>query len=156
MQTTDIRYAPTVPSQVHAAKLLLDYFPDARLVPDPLASGSIILVLGANFAGEITVPTTTTTTLVPGTEVPRDDAPADHDRPRRRRPRPRARPRLRLLRSPATPARIAPTLAQCRPKVAVIGAGYVGLTSAACFAHLGHEVVCADVDEARVRTAREG
>ena len=68
--TTDIRYAPTVPSQVRAAKLLLDYFPDARLVPDPLASGSIILVLGANFTGAITVPTTTTTTLVPGTEAP--------------------------------------------------------------------------------------
>ena len=59
-----------MPSQVRAAKRLLDYFPDARLVPDPLASGSIILVLGANFSGAITVPTTTTTTLVPGTEVP--------------------------------------------------------------------------------------
>jgi LCP family protein required for cell wall assembly len=70
VQTTDIRYAAAVPSQVRAAKLLLDYFPDARLVPDPIASGSIILVLGANFSGSITVPTTTTTTLVPGTEVP--------------------------------------------------------------------------------------
>jgi UDPglucose 6-dehydrogenase len=28
----------------------------------------------------------------------------------------------------------------------VIGAGYVGLTSSACLAHLGHDVVCADVD----------
>jgi LCP family protein required for cell wall assembly len=69
VQTTDIRYAPTVPSQVRAAKLLLDYFPDGRLVPDPLASGSIILVLGANFAGEITVPSTSTT-LAPATEAP--------------------------------------------------------------------------------------
>ena len=41
-------------------------------------------------------------------------------------------------------------------KVAVIGAGYVGLTSAACFAHLGHEVVCADVDEARVARLEKG
>ena len=30
-------------------------------------------------------------------------------------------------------------------EIAVIGAGYVGLTTAACFAHLGHRVVCADV-----------
>jgi UDPglucose 6-dehydrogenase len=35
-------------------------------------------------------------------------------------------------------------------RIAVIGAGYVGLTTAACFARLGHEVVCADVDEAKV------
>nr|MCS5664806.1 hypothetical protein [Acidimicrobiales bacterium] len=30
--------------------------------------------------------------------------------------------------------------------IAIIGTGYVGLTSGACFAHLGHDVVCADVD----------
>src|SRR5689334_9937539 len=30
-------------------------------------------------------------------------------------------------------------------RIAVIGAGYVGLTTGACFAHLGHDVVCADV-----------
>jgi UDPglucose 6-dehydrogenase len=35
-------------------------------------------------------------------------------------------------------------------RIAVIGAGYVGLTTAACFARLGHEVVCTDVDEAKV------
>jgi LCP family protein required for cell wall assembly len=69
LQTTDIRYAPTVPSQVRAAKLLLDYFPDARLVPDPLASDFVILVLGANFAGQITVPATVTTAPASGTDV---------------------------------------------------------------------------------------
>ncbi|HVM40710.1 MAG TPA: UDP-glucose/GDP-mannose dehydrogenase family protein [Acidimicrobiia bacterium] len=41
-------------------------------------------------------------------------------------------------------------------KVAVIGAGYVGSTSAACFAHLGHEVVCADLDERRVEALNRG
>jgi UDPglucose 6-dehydrogenase len=40
--------------------------------------------------------------------------------------------------------------------VAVIGAGYVGLTTAACLAHLGHEVVCADIDAERVERLRKG
>jgi UDPglucose 6-dehydrogenase len=40
--------------------------------------------------------------------------------------------------------------------VAVIGAGYVGLTTAACLAHLGHEVTCADIDEERVAKLRKG
>ncbi|MGM1059406.1 UDP-glucose dehydrogenase family protein, partial [Saccharothrix sp. Mg75] len=35
-------------------------------------------------------------------------------------------------------------------RIGVVGAGYVGLTTAACFARLGHTVVCADVDEAKV------
>ncbi|MBV8161801.1 MAG: NAD-binding protein, partial [Acidimicrobiia bacterium] len=30
-------------------------------------------------------------------------------------------------------------------RIAVLGAGYVGITTAACFSHLGHQVVCADV-----------
>ncbi len=34
--------------------------------------------------------------------------------------------------------------------IAVIGTGYVGLTTGACFAHLGHDVVCADIDVAKV------
>lgn len=41
-------------------------------------------------------------------------------------------------------------------KVAVIGAGYVGLTSAACLAHLGHEVICADIDAERITRLRKG
>ena len=41
-------------------------------------------------------------------------------------------------------------------EIAVIGAGYVGIPTAACFAHLGHHVVCADVDEARVRGLAKG
>ncbi|GAA1339402.1 UDP-glucose dehydrogenase family protein [Saccharothrix algeriensis] len=39
-------------------------------------------------------------------------------------------------------------------RIGVIGAGYVGLTTAACFAHLGHRVVCADVDEGKVAALR--
>ena len=44
-------------------------------------------------------------------------------------------------------------------KIAVVGAGYVGLTTGACLSHLGHDVVCVDVDEekvALVRTAAKG
>ena len=40
--------------------------------------------------------------------------------------------------------------------VAVIGAGYVGLTTAACLAHLGHRVTCADIDVERVAAPVEG
>jgi UDPglucose 6-dehydrogenase len=41
-------------------------------------------------------------------------------------------------------------------QIAVIGAGYVGLTTAACFSHLGHDVLCADIDEARVDMLTRG
>jgi len=40
--------------------------------------------------------------------------------------------------------------------IAVVGAGYVGLSTAACFASLGHDVVCADVDADRVRRLSKG
>jgi UDPglucose 6-dehydrogenase len=41
-------------------------------------------------------------------------------------------------------------------EVAVVGAGYVGLTTAACLARLGHSVVCADLDDERVRALSKG
>ncbi|MBN2623900.1 MAG: UDP-glucose/GDP-mannose dehydrogenase family protein [Acidimicrobiales bacterium] len=37
-----------------------------------------------------------------------------------------------------------------------MGAGYVGLTTAACFSSLGHDVVCADIDEERVARLERG
>lgn len=40
--------------------------------------------------------------------------------------------------------------------IAVIGTGYVGLTTGACFAHLGHDVICADIDEDKVDGLRRG
>lgn len=40
--------------------------------------------------------------------------------------------------------------------VGVIGAGYVGATTAACLAHLGHEVTCADRDPDLVRRLDDG
>ena len=41
-------------------------------------------------------------------------------------------------------------------RIAVIGTGYVGLTTGACFAHLGHHVVCADIDEERIERLQRG
>ncbi|HSB88367.1 MAG TPA: UDP-glucose/GDP-mannose dehydrogenase family protein [Ilumatobacteraceae bacterium] len=41
-------------------------------------------------------------------------------------------------------------------RIAVIGTGYVGLTTGACFAHMGHHVVCADIDAQKVEGLRNG
>ncbi len=41
-------------------------------------------------------------------------------------------------------------------RVAMIGAGYVGLVSAACFSEFGHAVTCADAVPERVAVLREG
>lgn len=41
-------------------------------------------------------------------------------------------------------------------QVAVVGAGYVGLTTGACFAHLGHRVSCLDVDPQKVAQLQRG
>jgi UDPglucose 6-dehydrogenase len=41
-------------------------------------------------------------------------------------------------------------------RIAVVGTGYVGLTTGACLASLGHRVVCADVDALKVARLRAG
>jgi UDPglucose 6-dehydrogenase len=41
-------------------------------------------------------------------------------------------------------------------RIAVIGSGYVGLVAAACFAELGHRVVCVDNDHAKVEALEGG
>jgi UDPglucose 6-dehydrogenase len=40
--------------------------------------------------------------------------------------------------------------------ICVIGSGYVGLVAAACFADMGHKVICVDNDEARVKLLCDG
>ncbi len=41
-------------------------------------------------------------------------------------------------------------------KIAMVGSGYVGLVSGACFADFGHEVICIDKDETKIARLREG
>src|SRR5947209_5954671 len=41
-------------------------------------------------------------------------------------------------------------------RLAVLGTGYVGLVSAACFAHAGQHVTCVDIDEAKIALLRRG
>ena len=41
-------------------------------------------------------------------------------------------------------------------RVAVVGSGYVGLVSGACFADLGHEVILVDNDEKKLAALRNG
>ena len=41
-------------------------------------------------------------------------------------------------------------------RIAMIGSGYVGLVSGACFADFGHVVVCVDRDESRIEALRRG
>jgi UDPglucose 6-dehydrogenase len=41
-------------------------------------------------------------------------------------------------------------------RVSIVGAGYVGLVTAACLADQGHDVVCVDLDQARVEQIESG
>lgn len=42
------------------------------------------------------------------------------------------------------------------PRIAVIGTGYVGLTTGVCLAHIGHDVVCCDIDRRKIDLLRRG
>jgi LCP family protein required for cell wall assembly len=72
---TEIHYTY---GQADEAKLMLTYFPDAKLVPDVAAKHAVTVVLGTSFPGTITVPSTTTTapsaSTVPGAPVATEPA----------------------------------------------------------------------------------
>lgn len=41
-------------------------------------------------------------------------------------------------------------------KIAMVGTGYVGLVSGACFADFGHQVVCVDKDAGKIEALKRG
>ncbi len=41
-------------------------------------------------------------------------------------------------------------------KIGVVGTGYVGLVSGTCFAEIGNDVICVDIDEAKVKRLQNG
>ena len=41
-------------------------------------------------------------------------------------------------------------------KITIIGTGYVGLVTGTCLAEMGNDVMCLDVDAAKIRTLEEG
>ena len=41
-------------------------------------------------------------------------------------------------------------------KIAVVGTGYVGLVVGACLAETGHDVICADIDERKIKALNNG
>ncbi len=41
-------------------------------------------------------------------------------------------------------------------KIAVAGTGYVGLVAGVCFAEVGHQVICVDIDDHKVKMMKQG
>ena len=41
-------------------------------------------------------------------------------------------------------------------RITMIGTGYVGLVSGACFADFGHQAICVDKDESKIAALKRG
>lgn len=154
---TEIRHHP---GQRASAELLARYLVTSpRLVEDrSLSFVPIELVTGTDFRGVIEPDdqsdsegssgsggtASTSTSSSSSTTTPSTAPPA---------PMMRLRP-TSPLRLPGADAAL--TLAPMSATIAVIGTGYVGLTTGAAFAALGHTVVCADIDEDKIRRLNDG
>jgi LCP family protein required for cell wall assembly len=72
---TEIRYGK---NQLAAAKTLLPYVADAKLVPDSSLTDTLVLVVGDTFTGLTTSPTATTLSPAPVEPAPATTAPPKH------------------------------------------------------------------------------
>ena len=41
-------------------------------------------------------------------------------------------------------------------KISIFGTGYVGLVTGACLADVGHDVICADVNQTKIDGLKQG
>ena len=41
-------------------------------------------------------------------------------------------------------------------KIAVLGTGYVGLSTGVCLSEIGHHVICIDIDEQKINNLSKG
>ena len=41
-------------------------------------------------------------------------------------------------------------------RITIVGAGYVGLVTAACFSEMGNKVICVDINENKVNGIKKG
>ncbi len=57
---------------------------------------------------------------------------------------------------PFTPVRFRLQPPEKQMNISIIGTGYVGLVSAACFADLGHSVLAIDNNKSKIRSLSKG